>query len=73
MKDHDGTGNKIFSNQPPHVPNGRSNGVMRIGTTQNALVPMRSGKSELPGPCHTTGRAEQLRSCNEADRLLGLL
>jgi hypothetical protein len=34
---------------------------------------MRPSKPELPGPRHTTGRAEQFRFCCDANRLLRLL
>ena len=59
MKDHDGTGNEIFSdNQPPHVPNRRVHGVMRIRTTEHRFVSMCLSNPELLGPCYTTGRTE---------------
>jgi hypothetical protein len=46
---------------------------MGVRAAKHALVPARSGKPELPGPRHSTGRAEELRSCREANRSLGLL
>jgi hypothetical protein len=49
MKDHDGTGNEIFSDQPPHVPNRRVRGVMRIRTTEHGFVSMRLSNPELLG------------------------
>jgi hypothetical protein len=46
---------------------------VRVRAAKHALVPARSGKPELPGPRHSTGRAEELRSRWETNRSLGLL
>ena len=56
MKDNDGSGDKIFSNQPPHVPHRSVHGVVRIRAAKHAPVPMRMGKPELLVPRHTTRR-----------------
>jgi hypothetical protein len=72
MKDHDGTGSEILSNQPSDVPHRGVHGVVRVRAAKDALVPMRSGKSELPGPRHPAGRTEELRSRCDANRSLGL-
>jgi hypothetical protein len=47
--------------------------VVRVRAAKHALIPTRSGKPELPGPRHSTGRAEKLRSCLDANRSLCLL
>lgn len=73
MKDDNGPGDQILFNQPPDVPHRRVDGVMRIRGAKDALVPVRSGKPELLGPRYTTGRAEELQSCCDADCFLGLL
>lgn len=46
---------------------------MRVRRAKDTLVPVRSGKAELPGPRNATGRAEELRPACDANRSLGLL
>ena len=72
MKDDDGSGDEILSNQPSDVPHRRVHGVVRVRAAKDALVPMRSGKPELPGPRHPAGRTEELRSRCDTNRSLGL-
>jgi hypothetical protein len=73
VKDDDSSGDEILFNQPSDVPHRRVERVVRVRAAKHALVPARSGKPELPGPHHSTGRAEELRSCWESNRSLGLL
>jgi len=53
VKDDNSSGDEILSNQPSDVPRRRVDRVVRVRAAKHALVPARSGKPELPGPCHS--------------------
>jgi hypothetical protein len=73
VKDDDGSGNEILFNEPSDVPHRRAERVVRVRAAKHALVPAPFGKPELPGPRHSAGRAEELRSRWDPNRSLGLL
>ena len=73
VEDDDGAGGQIFFDQPADVARGRVHRVVWVSGTEDALVAMSLGETELAGAGNAAGRTEELWRSGEADGLLGLL